>query len=54
MSKNTEDKEDNIIMSFSIGLYPGILIGMRTYKYLDSTSYVLYIPFIDFVININH
>ena len=52
MLKNTKDKEDNII-SIEIGLYPGILIGMRTYQWLDSTSYVIYIPFIDFVINIS-
>jgi hypothetical protein len=33
----------------SIGLYTGILFGVRTYKYEDGkyTDHVLYIPFIE-------
>jgi hypothetical protein len=36
--------------TLSIGLYPGLLLGIRTYKYLDSVSHVLYIPFLDIVL----
>lgn len=31
----------------SIGLYPGILLGFRTYKEENQVTHVLYIPFID-------
>jgi hypothetical protein len=31
----------------SIGLYPGILIGFRTYNEEDYSIHVLYLPFID-------
>lgn len=33
----------------SVGLYTGILFGVRTYKYEDGkyTDHVLYIPFIE-------
>jgi len=30
-----------------IGLYPGILIGGRTYTGEDRSDHVLYLPFID-------
>ena len=49
MSKNIEDKEDSG-WALSIGLYPGILMGVRTYDFEDSKMHVLYIPFIDFVL----
>ena len=38
--------------ALSMGMYPGILIGMRTYKALLSTEYVIYIPFIDISLTI--
>ena len=51
MLKNTEDKEkDN--WSLSVGLYPGILFGARTYEEPDLTAHVLYIPFVDFALEI--
>ena len=31
----------------SIGLYPGVLIGIRTYEQEDVVQHVLYFPFID-------
>ena len=31
----------------SIGLYPGVLIGFRTYEQDDRNNHVLYLPFID-------
>ena len=31
----------------SVGLYPGILIGIRSYEQEDVVQHVLYLPFID-------
>ena len=31
----------------SFGFYPGILLGIRTYKEETKTNTVLYIPFVD-------
>ena len=36
----------------SLGMYPGILLGIRTSKALSSTEYVLYIPFFDISLTI--
>ncbi len=33
---------------FSIGFYPGILFGFRTYQEQSKSNHVLYIPFVDF------
>ena len=33
---------------FSIGFYPGILFGMRTYKERNRNNHVVYLPFVDF------
>jgi hypothetical protein len=30
-----------------IGLYPGILFGIRTYQEEETTTHVLYVPFVD-------
>lgn len=47
MKKKKEEQEFGKSWEFSIGLYPGILFGFRTYEYPDSILHVLYIPFID-------
>ena len=39
--------------TLTIGLYPGILFGLRTYHYAESNLHVLYIPFIDFALEID-
>lgn len=39
--------------TLTIGLYPGILLGARTYNYTDSTLHVLYLPFIDIAFEID-
>lgn len=31
----------------SIGLYPGVLIGIRSYVEENFTEHVLYLPFVD-------
>jgi len=33
--------------TLSIGLYPGVLIGFRTYQDEESSTHVLYLPFVD-------
>ena len=38
----------------SIGFYPGILIGMRTYNAKKKVSHVFYLPLIDLCIDIYH
>lgn len=36
----------------SLGVYPGVLFGIRTYEYEDSKLHVLYVPFIDIALEI--
>ena len=38
---------------FSIGFYPGILFGMRTYTERNLQNHVIYIPLVDFCLSIN-
>lgn len=40
--------------TFSIGIYPGILFGIRTYEEADFKTHVLYLPFIDFALEIDN
>jgi len=42
-------KEDESKTSWvlELGVYPGILFGVRTYDQEDYVTYVLYIPFVD-------
>jgi hypothetical protein len=40
--------------SITLGLYPGILIGSRSYDFNHSTMYVLYVPFIQLMLEIYH
>ena len=44
--------EDESAWEFSIGYYPGVLLGMRTYQGEDVNIHVLYIPFVDFVLRV--
>lgn len=45
MSKRKEAKGN---WSLSIGFYPGILFGARTYEEPKQVTHVIYLPFIDF------
>ena len=36
----------------SIGLYPGVLLGIRSYVEQDFVQHVLYLPFIDICLEI--
>jgi len=38
--------------SLSLGFYPGIVLGMRSYHEDKQTTHVLYIPFIDLALEI--
>jgi hypothetical protein len=38
--------------TLSLGLYPGILFGSRSYDFNHSTMYVLYVPFIQLMLEI--
>jgi len=40
--------------SIELGLYPGILLGVRTYKEEEYSIHVLYLPFIDIAFTIEH
>ena len=50
MSKNIEDKVDKKNWSMALGLYPGILFGVRTYEGPTHTQTVFYLPFVDLAI----
>jgi len=52
MSKNIEDKADKG-WAVSIGFYPGILFGARSYVEQKFTTHVFYLPFIDLAIEID-
>jgi hypothetical protein len=38
--------------SLSLGFYPGILFGFRTYEEPNHTTHVLYIPFVDVALEV--
>jgi len=38
----------------SVGLYPGILIGIRTYVEPEYKQHVLYLPFVDICLEIDN
>jgi len=40
--------------SLTIGLYPGVLIGMRSYREKDYSTHVLYLPLIDLALEIDN
>ena len=37
---------------FSVGFYPGILLGFRSYTERNKDNHVLYVPFMDFCFTI--
>jgi len=38
--------------TLTIGLYPGILIGFRSYNEEDHATHVLYLPFVDIALTL--
>ena len=47
------DKEIRKNWTLSIGFYPGMCLGIRTYDEPDQTAYVFYIPFVDISLEIH-
>ena len=37
---------------FSMGFYPGVLFGMRTYTERNKQNHVVYLPLVDFCLTI--
>ena len=50
MSKKYEHKAGE--WELSLGFYPGILSGFRTYKGEKRDNHVLYIPFVDICLTV--
>ncbi len=46
--------ENNKGWAITLGFYPGFLIGARSYHAEDMTSHVLYLPFFDIALQIEH
>lgn len=38
--------------SLEVGLYPGILLGIRTYENEHNTEHVLYFPLVEFILTV--
>lgn len=51
MSKNTKGKGGKS-WSLSLGTYPGILLGIRSYEGDTHRQHVIYLPFIDLAFEI--
>jgi len=47
-------EEEEKAWEISVGFYPGILLGMRTYKTEEVTTHVFYLPFIDIAVVIEN
>ena len=45
------DKEESS-WSLSIGFYPGVLLGFRSYEEKEMATHVLYLPFIDLALEV--
>ena len=37
---------------FSVGFYPGVLLGIRSYNERNKYNHVIYLPFVDFCLTI--
>ena len=38
--------------SLELGLYPGVLLGARTYENEENTEHVLYFPFVELILTV--
>jgi hypothetical protein len=50
---NENEKRGGKGWAISIGLYPGILFGFRTYEEQTYVTHVVYLPFIDLAIEVD-
>jgi len=46
--------EENKGWAITMGFYPGVVIGARSYYAEDMTSHVIYLPFLDIAFQIEH
>jgi hypothetical protein len=46
--------KENNGWAISLGFYPGVVLGIRSYYSEDMTSHVLYVPFFDIALQIAH
>lgn len=49
-----EEQNEERYWSITVGLYPGILFGFRTYQEKDFSTHVLYLPFVDIALEIDN
>jgi hypothetical protein len=47
-----KEDESKTAWSIELGLYPGVLLGIRSYNQDDSVIHVLYVPFMDVALTI--
>jgi|TARA_R100000935_G_scaffold57900_1_gene93127 hypothetical protein len=47
-----ENEEDRIEWKVEAGIYPGILLGIRSYHEDEYTIHVLYFPFVELALTI--
>jgi len=45
---------ENKSWSITLGLYPGLLFGFRTYMEPEFNTHVLYLPFVDIALEIDN
>ena len=50
MNESNEDLSGQ--WAISMGFYPGVLIGMRSYRTEELTTHVFYLPFVDVALQI--
>jgi len=50
MNENNENLSGQ--WAISLGFYPGVLIGMRSYRTEELITHVLYFPFVDVALQI--
>ena len=48
------NKDKKAYWSIEVGLYPGLLFGMRSYHEKDFSTHVLYMPLIDLALEIDN
>jgi hypothetical protein len=47
-----DDEERDYDWKLEFGFYPGILLGMRSYREDGYTIHVLYFPFVEFALTV--
>ena len=47
-----ESKQPKKVWSLSVGTYPGVCFGLRTYKEEKQTTHVYYLPFEDIALEV--